>query len=241
MNKLAHILENIDQLPSRSCVELIKNLRQHDAVSHLEKTAEVAQTLTAKEATILNSFYKIAAKAPAPGFFSKMWSGAKGMATAEGAAQLASKKTLKGKALERGAKKFDTLGKRFQPAWNHTGKAIAEHPGAAAGTAAGIAGGGYLANRALGPRENNQTVVVKSAEALFNGGWELARTANPRVRPDDVAGTLAKLATVGAVNARLQQAVDSSILSSASKREAVKLGQENNAYCLELLKELVKA
>lgn len=248
MGNIAHLLEVVDDIPSREFVKISHMLDKHDILESMEKTAEVSQKLVNREREIVEAFYKEAILAEAKLLGKGLWGAAKG---AWGGARKAMTHT-------------DPTGGSLRHAWtmarrgaNRGWKSSGAGPGLRQSWATAQAKGrNFMANNPWVARMRGRAPVgapqigpamaktseemVKVAECMLAGGYDLLRTVNPYSDPANHIKTFEKLATIGVVNYKLQKALASGNLSKEARDQAYRLGEENNQHCVETLKELTK-
>jgi len=96
----------------------------------------------------------------------------------------------------------------------------------------------YKAAYAQNPGPMTEQTV---AQNFANGGQQLLEANNPHDLPQGDAGdSIYKLAAVGVVNHKLQEAIQTPDLTKEARAHIIKLGQENNHHTLALLCQLTK-
>lgn len=95
-----------------------------------------------------------------------------------------------------------------------------------------------LASRSPSWGDVSASVQELAALTVTEAGMELLKVADIAVDPDHHAESLSKLASIGLVNAKLRQALSDPEIPDSWRAEVIKLGQENNFHCIEVLKDL---
>jgi len=226
--KLQSAMNSVHPTPSRGFLKIAEDLHKYEAFanSDIEKTAEISAEMTRRERDILEAFYKEAFVGQlARAGWEGLKAGQRGL-TSSSVSGVGNRLALAGKSAKSGFQQAGG-GEALQAGKQAIGRGLSNL-------------GSRLQYQAPIRATPRSPLMLKAAHCMIDGSIDLIRANNLNANIDDYTESLEKLATVGALNFKLQGILLNPEISDSLKDESIKLGHENNVHCFELLRGLVK-